>query len=110
MKDIDSIIMILAGDPSKVGYKYLKMCVEDVIKNGFPYNGIMRLYKKIGKACGVKGDVSREVARAVVDCYDNGNRKLMSEIVGFELKDKIDPKQFILYFATYVKQEEAVLK
>lgn len=34
----------------------------------------------------------------------------MSEIVGFELKDKIDPKQFILYFATYVKQEETVLK
>ena len=99
-QSIESIVMSIAGHPTSTGYLYLSCAVQEVIDQGkfLPRSLMKTIYQPIAARFGTStGNVARNIARAVDDCWDYGNRAQLNTIANRTLTEKPTPGELILY-------------
>lgn len=109
-KEIYQIIVSISGRPASVGYRQLTRAVALVVqKKEFPVRCLTSLlYPEIAKESGSSPqNVARNIARAVEDCWEHGNRKELERIAGRRLSEKPSPGEMILYLYNYCLDQDA---
>ncbi|WP_434310787.1 sporulation initiation factor Spo0A C-terminal domain-containing protein [Hominifimenecus sp. rT4P-3] len=112
-KEIYRLVVGISGRPASVGYRQLTRAIVSVVqKKEFPIRCLTSvLYPEIAKETGsTPQNVARNIARAVEDCWEHGNRKELERIAGRRLTEKPSPGELILYFYNYCLENESVEK
>ncbi|WP_434310531.1 sporulation initiation factor Spo0A C-terminal domain-containing protein [Hominifimenecus sp. rT4P-3] len=103
-KSIESVILSIAGHPTSTGYLYLGCAVQAVIDQGqfLPRSLMKTIYQPIAARFGTStGNVARNIARAVDDCWDYGDRTKLNAIAKRNLTEKPTPGELILFLTHY---------
>ena len=103
-KSIYHTIHLLAGHPTRIGYRYLALAVSISIREGYPARSLTTsLYPQVAAQSGAAAsNVAREIARAVDDCWDYGDHKALELIAGWRLAEKPTPGEVIYYLTQYL--------
>ncbi|WP_434310665.1 sporulation initiation factor Spo0A C-terminal domain-containing protein [Hominifimenecus sp. rT4P-3] len=103
-KFVQAVIFRIAGRPTAIGYKQLARAVTFVLQSGATgdRNLTTVIYPQIAKDMdSTPQTVARNIARAVEDCWEHGDRKKLEEIVGHRLSEKPSPGELIHYICRY---------
>ena len=96
MREIYAAVVSLGGNTSKCGYSYLASSGKIIKGLGrFPRNELMeKIYEPIAKLYHTKPSlVAREIARAVEEIYDHGDREKLEVMLGHRLSAKPTPAE-----------------
>lgn len=108
-KEIYQLIVTISGRPASVGYRQLTRAVALVVqRKEFPVRCLTsELYPEIARDThSSPQNVARNIARAVEDCWEHGNRKELERIAGRHLTEKPSPGEMILYLFNYCIAKE----
>ena len=97
-------INLIAGHPTRIGYHYLALAVSIALRDGYPARGLTTvLYPQIAVVAeSTPTNVSRDIARAVDDCWDHGDGKELERITGRHLAEKPTPGEVIYYLLQHL--------
>lgn len=112
-KEIYRLVVGISGRPTSTGYRQLTLAIALVVqKKEFPIRCLTSiLYPEVAKETGsTSQNVARNIARAVEDCWEHGDRKEMERIAGRRLTEKPSPGELILYFYNYCRAHGPVEK
>ena len=95
-KLVKSVILRIAGRPTAIGYRQLTKAVTLVYQSG----GTDRpqIVEEMGST---PQTVARNIARAVEDCWEHGDRKNLEGIARRRLNEKPSPGELIYYIYQY---------
>lgn len=104
MDTVERLVWEIGGHVTQKCYRYLEEAVRlSMALERFPRGELTKqFYPAVAKAMGLYGKragtaVSRAVARATADAWDNGNKKRLQEIAGREWTGKPTPGELIYF-------------
>lgn len=102
-KLVKSVILRIAGRPTAIGYRQLTKAVALVYQSGGTDRNLTTvIYPQIAKEMGsTPQTVARNIARAVEDCWEHGDRKNLEGIARRRLNEKPSPGELIHYIYQY---------
>lgn len=112
MKNAFSCAVSLGGNTSKCGFTYLATSSSIVVDLGyFPRNELHeKVYKPVAAIYRTKPQlVAREIARAVEEIWEHGDRERLRDVLGHKLLDKPTPAEVIQALANYIAEGERII-
>ncbi len=106
-KTIDTTVYKLSGHPTLTGYKQLATAVQYCLEDGaFPARNLtVTLYPRIAASlCQTPRSVARSISRAVDDCWEYGDRKVLEGIAGRRIREKPTPGEMIFFLYRYLSR------
>ena len=109
MKNAFKVVQSMGGNTKRLGYGYLAQAAELIVGRGeYPLKKLEKeIYGPIAAMKGMKAEhVAREVARAVEEIWDHGNRERLEEILERKVLAKPSPGEMILGLALFIMKDE----
>lgn len=109
MKDALKAAKSMGGNTKREGYIYLAASAEHVIARGeFPLKRLGKeVYAPVAARYKIKPTrVAREIARAVEEIWDHGDRERLEEVLNRKCPDKPSPGEMILGLSMYIVNED----
>lgn len=105
LNDVVSLVHSISGRPANKRSYHLALvvyhCCQIPLYNGFCLE--QQIYPLISHETGLSTNtISRNIARATIDCWEYGDRKKLERIAGRPLSEKPSPKEFVLYLCAYL--------
>ena len=111
MKTAYSIVASISGNISRCGYAYIATATDQVIRCGIRPGDLMhRIYPAVAKEHRTSVKLAaRNIARAVEDLWDYGDRAALEKVAGHRLVAKPSPGELIVTIANYMVGEADAL-
>ncbi|WP_102410633.1 sporulation initiation factor Spo0A C-terminal domain-containing protein [Beduinella massiliensis] len=112
MRNSYATAVSLGGNTSKCGYSYLASSGEIIVGLGyFPRNELNeKVYKPVAAIYRTKPHlVAREIARAVEEIWEHGDRERLRDVLGHKIIDKPTPAEVMQALANYIAEGERVI-
>lgn len=109
MKNALKTARSMGGNTKREGYIYLAASAEHVITIGeFPLKRLGKeVYAPVAARYKIKPTrVAREIARAVEEIWDHGDRERLEEILNRKCFEKPSPGEMILGLSMYIVKED----
>ena len=102
------LVFYISAHSNQIGYEYLTYALE-LVRSDHSY--IHKLTKELYPAVALQFGVDRRtagraIARAVSDCWENGSRGRLEEVVGRQVLTKPTPGELIAYLAGYLDRQD----
>lgn len=109
MDDIFSLVRRLGINATYIGYYYLSFALHMVVEDE---NRLLLISKTVYLDIAAHfhttpNCVERNLRTVISNCWNRGNRRLLNEIAGCELKKKPTNAEFIDMVSCYIKREYA---
>lgn len=104
MKTAYSIVASISGNISRCGYAYIATATDHVLRCGIHPGDLMhRIYPAVAEEHKTSVKLAaRNIARAVEDLWDFGDRDALEKIAGHKLAAKPSPGELIVTIANYM--------
>ncbi|WP_346026537.1 sporulation initiation factor Spo0A C-terminal domain-containing protein [Beduinella massiliensis] len=112
MKNPYASTVSLGGNTSKCGYSYLASSATIIVGlDTFPRNELNeKVYKPVAAIHRTKPHlVAREIARAVEEIWEHGDREMLREVLGHKVIDKPTPAELMRALANYIAEGEKII-
>lgn len=112
MKNPYAAAVAFGGNTSKCGYTYLATSAPIVVDLGyFPRNELYeKVYKPVAAIYRTKPQlVAREIARAVEEIWEHGDREQLRDVLGHKVIDKPTPAEVMQALANYIAEGERII-
>ena len=112
MKNPYAAAVSLGGNTSKCGYSYLASSAAIIVGlDALPRNELSeKVYKPVAAIHRTKPHlVAREIARAVEEIWEHGDREMLREVLGHKVIDKPTPAEVMQALANYIAEGEKII-
>lgn len=112
MKNPYAAVTRIAGNITRCGYGFLTSSAEVVaLRGSYPRGRLAtEVYAKVAAIHGTTADlVARDLARAVEDIWQHGDRAVLEKILHHKAVTKPSPGEMILALANYIVEGEKTI-
>lgn len=112
MKNPYAAVTLIAGNVTRCGYGFLSTSAEIVaLRGSYPRGRLAKdVYAQVAAIHGISADlVARDVARAVEDIWEHGDRASLEMILKHKAVTKPTPGEVILALANYIAEGEKTI-